>query len=421
MSAACKAIQDAETKTNALTTGIKNAFNAKDVAAELYFRDQLFGTYEPRLASAIAANKKLPSHKRATLEECFDVASVIDPGTPQGEHVSVYPKIKSSGGFRMIHKFGLRNRVVQELVSRDLAANYAPRKFQYTTAGVPKAVARIKKAILTGHVHFARLDIENFFPSFTSVKLVSVLPCPQGTVEGVVLGQLLNIRMDKRFRKDSHTSSLSSHSIKEFILAARLGIPQGSVCSPIVSSYCVSHLAWPFMLGVTLTNYADDFLLLASSAMLRDEAAAKLTQAVSELPGGHFKLKPKAMGQIADECEFLSHRFSHESGILRTSPSSGASAKLDGRLIKLEKKLSHPKTGVSGTEADEKSLADMFALVNRWAAFFRECDDIDGEVLSRFTSLGHWCNALNFEIVKVQQAAKSIVAYSSDDFEQYDG
>ena len=66
---------------------------------------------------------------------------------------------------------------------------YVPRSFQFTTSGVPKAIAGIKKAIIAGHIHFARLDIKDHFSSFVPAMLVSEPPCPQGTVEGVVCGR----------------------------------------------------------------------------------------------------------------------------------------------------------------------------------------------------------------------------------------
>ena len=59
----------------------------------------------PRLACAIAANKKLLPHKRATLENCFATATELDPWKSSKEGVAVYPKKKISGGFRIIHKF----------------------------------------------------------------------------------------------------------------------------------------------------------------------------------------------------------------------------------------------------------------------------------------------------------------------------
>jgi hypothetical protein len=415
------AIQDAQTKANTLLAGLRQSRITKDLPAEIEFRNMLYHSDEARLSAAIAANKKLSPHKRTSLEDCLLAASNSDPEKPSDERVSVYPKVKSSGGFRMIQKFGLHNRIVQELVLRVVSTYYAPRRFQYATSGVPKAVARIKKAIVTGQIYFARLDIANFFPSFDAKKLASVLPCPPGIVEGVVLGQLLNIHMDKRFLKSSCKSSLSSHSIEDFILAARLGIPQGSVCSPIVSSFCMSRLAWPFMLGVTLTNYADDFLLLSSSATLLDKAIGKLIEAVAELPGGQFQLKLKAQGSVADGSEFLGHRFDFASGTLRTSPSSGAYEKLAGKLVKLEKKVSTPTTGELANDKHEKVLAEMFATVNRWASFFRECDNMEGEIIAKNVPIEDWCASLNLNVAKVKHLANAIVAYRPDDFEQYDG
>src|SRR3546814_10287185 len=75
-------------------------------------------------------------------------------------------------------------------------------------------------------------------------------------------------------------------SILSLLCAARLGIPQGSACSPIVSDYCMSRIPWSPSSGIALVNYADDFFLLATSIPLLAAGGDMLIDAVSEIPGG---------------------------------------------------------------------------------------------------------------------------------------
>ena len=317
----------------------------------------------------------------------------------------------------MIHKFGIRHRTAQELVLRVMSAYYVPRPFQYTTSGVPKAIAGIKNAIIAGHIHFARLDIKEFFPSFVPAMLVHELPCPQGTVEGVVSGQLLKVHMDHRLVKSSYGSSLSSQSIENFLMVARLGNPQGSSCSPIVSSFCVSRLVWPIMPGVILTNYANDFLLLAKSAALLASAIGKLINAVAELPGGYFELKLKTEATVGDGCTFLGHCLRLTGSGLETSPTAKAFDDLSRKLGALDMKLSVPKAGGCGTKDDHKCLARMVATVNGWTEFFAQCDDIEEQVSWANLMVLQRCKQLGFDLeVQVKKSIDSSMGYDFDGY-----
>src|SRR3546814_2426499 len=86
-------------------------------------------------------------------------------------------------------------------------------------------------------------------------------------------------------------------SILSLLCAARLGIPQGSACSPIVSDYCMSRIPWSPSSGIALVNYADDFFLLATSIPLLAAGGDMMIDAVSEITGGTFKLKQLSEGR----------------------------------------------------------------------------------------------------------------------------
>jgi len=120
---------------------------------------------DARLVSAIVANKKLRPDRRQTLEKCLFSSDPVGPQQPLTELVPVYPKAKKSGGVRMIHNFGLLTGQVRTMVSRVMGVYYKPRYFQFTERGVHAAVKSAKAALGAGHVHVARLDIENFIPA----------------------------------------------------------------------------------------------------------------------------------------------------------------------------------------------------------------------------------------------------------------
>src|SRR3546814_4734910 len=101
-------------------------------------------------------------------------------------------------------------------------------------------------------------------------------------------------------------------SILSLLFAARLGIPQGSACSPIVSDYCMSRIPWSPSSGIALVNYADDFFLLATSIPLLAAGGDMLIDAVSEIPGGTFKLQQLSEGSVHDGLAFRAEEHTSE-------------------------------------------------------------------------------------------------------------
>src|SRR3546814_4896957 len=82
----------------------------------------------------------------------------------------------------------------------------------------------------------------------------------------------------------------------------------------------MSRIPWSPSSGIALVNYADDFFLLATSIPLLAAGGDMLIDAVSEIPGGTFKLKQLSEGSVHDGMAFLGHTFAFKSGALKTSP-----------------------------------------------------------------------------------------------------
>ena len=347
-----------------------------------------------------------------------------DFSNPLSEPVSIYPKPKKSGGgVRMIHKYGLRHRTAKDMVIRIMSAYYAPRPFQYTHLGFHAPIKRIKEAVKNGNVHIARLDIKDFYPSFDVEKLVPELPLPLEVVKHVVVGRHMKVVMDQEFMIGGHATPHLPHALTHDLKRqARLGLPQGSACSPIVGAFCMSRLEWFPVPGVLLFNYVDDFLLLSSSPVLLDNAVGKLMEAVADLPGGHFKLKLKAKSIAAKGFDFLGHHLRVVKDKLSTSPTVEIIEDLYAKIMKLDEVLSGRtvcKPGNKGKCDQQKALdilAQMFAIHYGRLKAFQECDNASGVTAIIAVSNADWCETLGVTTEQVKKVIEPWMTYRPNNY-----
>jgi hypothetical protein len=356
---------------------LHDAIQEKDKPGQIEARDRLLYAPEAVLTAAIAANRKLRPSKRASLERCLGVPGQLDFSKPIPEIVRVRPKPKKSATFggpvayRMLHDHGLLHRTAQHAVMAVLGPHFLPSAFQFTHLGPPAAISRAKALIQAGYIYGIRLDIVEFYRNFSAGALINELPLPQKVVDHAVLGRHMKAVVDQGKK------TLSPHTIADLLLQASQGIPQGSASSPIVGMICVSRLPWPSAPDAALLNFADDFQLLAKTLGALQKSIEKLTDAVTELPGGHFKLAVKAEGSAATGIDFLGHRLQFVNGKLKTTPTPGNLENLWTELNALDEQFG--KYAYGPWKADQakmiESAAEQYALIEGWMSAFSECDD----------------------------------------------
>jgi hypothetical protein len=149
------------------------------------------------------------------------------------------------------------------------------------------------------------------------------------------------------------------------------------------------------MPGVVMVNYADDFLLLAESPALLKEAIGKLTDAVDDLPGGHFKLELKSTRDIDKGFDFLGHHLKLVEGELETSPTAANLSALWDKLNTIDEmlsKLAFPPGKFNPPNKDDglRHLAKAMAVVNGWKSAFKECCDVESAAGAAAANLVHW-------------------------------
>jgi hypothetical protein len=336
------------------------------------------------LYSAVRANKKLKPHRRATLNRCLSLPGTLNVAAPITEPVTVFPREKKGGVLGVILEFGIKHRTAQDMLARIISRHLKPRPFQYGRKGVHKAIAEVKKQLAAGYVHTARLDIKNFYGSFQLEKLADELPLPHEVVEHAVVGRHIEVNVLMSM-KDGHSAPLKPHHINNLVSLARQGLPPGSGCSPLVAEFIISKLAWKTSTQVVIVNYCDDWLILASKPKYLDEAIGALSDAVAQLPGGHFELVLLDQRSASEGFRFLGHCFHLVNGLVQTVVDPKAVFSFIARLAELDRDfgdLMWPTKPVYKSKAEKEAavtalLAEMSAVIQGWRAAFREADDLN--------------------------------------------
>jgi hypothetical protein len=368
----------------------------KELAAALQAGDEqkaaeivhwLTTSQEAAIAAAIEYGRAPSLKDRPTLEACLEATSKIDLTQPIAEPVRVWAKLKSSGtGWRPICAFDLMHRIAQQMLKAILALHYKPRAFQASDQSLPKIMARVRKAIGSGKHFFAHLDISDFFRGFRCEALEKTLPLPAGAVGYVVCSKEYEWKACRQWRQYPPMVPHILPNKHQLIEGARQGIPQGSSISPLVAAMECARLPIPMEWEAgALTNYVDDFLLLGASQAEVDERAAMLIELVGALPGGQFKLKPKAKGHLSDGVVFLGHHLRLRDGAASIAPSEGNFNKLLEKIAEFRRECGiyysvkpnapHPLTK---PDADAVKIAVRKSLryLQSWTGAFAGCDDL---------------------------------------------
>ena len=419
LAATLKQLRAGREHTNELLSMLSAAISEGTQAAQTKLTEELLGCPKSHLVFAVEANKKMTARKRGTLEDCLEAAEIMDLGAPVPEVVEVYPQPKKSGGFRVIHSHGLLHRSAQEAVKQVMQPHFRPRPFQYGHVGVPNAIRFIQSGIKADHLFVAKLDVKNFYPSFIGKKLGEELPLPRGTVGHVVIGRHHDYVVGKANGGMSSGKSVKGSSGDDVLYLgipdnvvvsqARLGVPQGSTCSPIVGSFCGSKLAWSPTPDVKLVNYVDDYFLLATSAQALEAAIEELVEAVGELPGGHFELVLKSSCHVDDGLEFLGHAIRRIDGVLKTWPAHFNVDHLVGEVMKIDNRISNivyapGKFSGVGSHEVTQLLARMCSKIEGWVSAFSACDDPVRNIKPVIAGFYEWLGKLNLSLANVESA-----------------
>jgi hypothetical protein len=360
---------------------------------------------DAKLCCALEAARKLPECNRPKLETILAIPNLLNLNKPLKEKCQLrVRKKKKKDQFRFIFDFRMAHRAAQQMVLRAMQKLFVPRSFQQ--ARLQEAIGLAKACLLQGKLYFATLDIKDHNGSFSTKMLVAQLPVPPEWVNYVVGGR--HTVVDEKEIDVPFVVTVSHHAL---LLQARRGLPCGSICSPIIAAYSISHLQWETAEGCLLLNYADNFLLLASTSSMLEEKIEELAKAVGKLPGGKFKIRLEQKGHAADGLYFLGHNITAVSEVdVRVSPSSYTS------IYKLATAAAQG-IAVALSCGNVKKAREHCAPVKGWFASFSACDNMTEFEESIIVGIAQ--NALlPVEAVKdLMQAAQGQYKFLNDDYQ----
>src|SRR5207248_4204369 len=126
--------------------------------------------------------------------------------------------------------------------------------------------------------------------------------------------------------------------------------------------------------ATAMRNYADNFLLLASTDAEPTKKIDALTAAVAGLPGGSFVLKTLQKGH-AGGFDFLGHHLRLVSGKVRVSISPANEQDMWNRLRHM--KHAYCVAICQGDYSTALKIVErLCAIVRGWLNAFRECEDL---------------------------------------------
>lgn len=371
---------------------------------------QYLSSTEVKLACAFLAGRKMAERHRPSLGRLLEIPAELDVAQPLKEthRLTVKEKKSGNGDLRFIRNFGPVHRTGQLMVLHVVERLFVPQAWQNTFTGLPHIVGIIKSALLGGTVYFATLDIKNHYGSFSIKELVNWLPTPQMWVENVVGARHASVG-------DVKVSS-QYIPLSKLILLAQPGLPLGSICSPMIAAHSVSFLKWTPNPHRMLVNYADNFLLLATSSQALWEGIDELTAAVGKLPAGKFQLKTQSDGHAGHGFDFLGHNLRPHQDKVRVVPSVWN----EQALYELCSVMSG-KVDTSLKMGDETSairhVESWCAKGKGWLAAFSACDNIDEFRNSLEVSIAKDASPLQVNVKELMDAASPDYEYLGNEYQ----
>lgn len=337
----------------------------------------------PRQCFAVEVARSGKIKPEPTLADCLNVVENLNFFAASPEEAKVLAVKKPSGNYRPVIAFGLEHKVAQKILREVLSAHHTRKCFQFTSKGIHAAIEAARDHIGEGYVWYAHLDIKEFYSNFRVDELLQDAALggklPNKVLANYVHGH--NLKMSESVRVIGG-DELPSPKLTSLVHQARRGIPQGSSLSPLVAEMMVSQMVIDLPLGVRLTNYADNFLLLAKTKAELEQSVVELEAAIKELPGGHFKLKDEGSGCLeADPLEFLGHVLCAGSAGPRVVVSAPNHDRFYGELVQFDR-CSGPYAAAANEtslEALRVRLAILYNYLISWKAAFRLCDNA-GEI-----------------------------------------
>lgn len=272
----------------------------------------------------------------------------------------------------------VRDRVVQTalklVIEPIFEKEFAPTSYGFRPGrGCKDALREVERLLRAGNTHVVDVDIKGYFDAIPHEKLMHLIE------ERISDGRVLDL-IRQFLKQGIMEEGVETESIK--------GSPQGGVISPLLANIYLNPLDWLLAeKGLHVVRYADDFVILTSSA---DQAQNALTIVQEWMEEADLMLHPEKtqvvdMG-IVDAClDFLGYTFKKTR---------------KGKLIRLVREQSKKKLRASikryTKRANGKSMDEIIRKINPilrgWNgyykhAFWNEPIELDKWVRMRLRSI----------------------------------
>lgn len=330
-----------------------------------------------KLVATVRANKQLKPNRRVKAELIPKIAAGLDPWRGTGERVTVYAKPKDGPNeiYRFIMDFGIENRALQYLILEALTpwAQLHPSQFSLQ-GGRDAAVTSIIEALGEDYALAAELDIRGCFGSFDEEKVPYLLPLPHEVTKNVIVSRGLNLQPGGFLDWEDPDDDEIYAAHADLVMAEpRLGIPQGSACSDLVTQMLLAPVAHQVPEAAARWFYCDNILVLAHQETELAAMVNSWCRALRDHPAGPLQPTEAGPWKVSDGFDFLGYKFDTATGTLRIRPSNKNHQKFEQEFYTRLNKLT--KGSLTG-QAKKRAARKLRGYVFDWSASFMLWDGV---------------------------------------------
>ncbi len=344
---------------------IARAHDTNDKRKVYAFTDQYLKSYSARLVATVEANRGLKRHRRVPKLRLPEIAAKLNVWKPCGEEVAAYAKEKQSnpGGYRIVQDFGIESRARQELVRRVLEPQVQlhPKQFGIKGSGTHDACYAVLEALEDGNLWTGQLDTKDCYPSINGEKMTDLLPLPPEVTRYVLTCEHLNILPRGLLRVLLPIGPTGTP------VEVRSGIPQGSICSPIVASVLLAPVASELSEDAPGFFYADNMLVAGQNEGEVIDMLKTLESALMSHPAGPLRPTFGGIRSACDGFDFLGFRFTIKKGKARVKPSERNMHKFQNEFANGIATLTH---GPPSGEQRARRIKNLRRYVHSWTKAF---------------------------------------------------
>jgi hypothetical protein len=269
--------------------------------------------------------------ERYTFAEIEARAAELTRSALRTEPVLAKVKVKDNGGHRVLTVGGWKRRSIQILLRDILLASGIGNEFEYSKRNLgPLILAeRIRMAIERGYRFWFVSDLRNCFPSQKPAHY-DWANVPGWMVRYVAFTPACVPVLCR------DPSGLTEHDLES---AARRGLPQGAMASPLLASALLGRVLRNLSGDIVATSFGDDIAIGARTLRGAESIAKALTKRLAELPAGPLSLKTSDVFDAEHVIEFLHFRWRWKYGFgdpkIHREPSRKAFNTFERRLAAL--------------------------------------------------------------------------------------